>query len=60
MQASVLCARMEVWIVIELTTEAREQIRQIFLELLPTLSDFALWHIALVLLDEEGIRGEKR
>ena len=45
---------------IEFTTEAREQIRQIFIELLPNLSDFALWHIALVLLDEEGIRGEKR
>lgn len=33
-------------------------IREAFLALIPTLSDEALWHIAVVLLDEERIRDQ--
>ena len=55
MLISASCARMEVWTVIEFTADARARIREAFLALIPTLSDEALWHIAVVLLDEERI-----
>jgi len=44
--------------VIEFTVDARARIREAFLALIPTLSDEALWHIAVVLLDEERIRDQ--
>lgn len=40
---------------INFTEEAREMIREDLLALIPTLSDEALWHIAVVLLDEKRI-----
>ena len=55
---SASCVRMEVWTVINFSEEAREMIRESLLNLIPTLSDEALWHIAVVLIDEERIMNQ--
>lgn len=58
MQTSALCARTEVWTVINFTDEAREMIIESLLSLIPSLSDEALWHISVVLIDEERIKNQ--
>lgn len=58
MQVSVLCVRTEVWTVINFTDEAREMIIESLLSLIPSLSDEALWHISVVLIDEERIKNQ--
>lgn len=40
---------------INFTEEAREAIVEDLLTMIPTLSDEALWHISVVLLDEKRI-----